>query len=158
MLDIETFSLYRLVAEVLSDSDDPDPYASIPAIVDAIPSSEYESVIASLLGQYVLQFVGKARRAGAVQREASMVSRSGKFGRDARDRYLQRVPLGDGFKFLGEMSAADCLLKAGEDRGKAAELVVWADRWERLAVLLRERRKGSVSDLPSALVGEVLGW
>lgn len=142
-----TFDLAELIRRHVAESPSPDPAVVARSLVDEIPSAALQEVLAELLPDAVREVI-RAQRAALTVTAGSVVNGKRAVGVMAADPWRMRefVP-GGGWKFRGDLTAADCDAIADEYEARAARNHERAAGYRSYASQLRARGAACLRDL-----------
>lgn len=145
----------RALAIVAADAcDDPNPRAVADALIAALPKARYEEALRESLWLYIRNLAHTGSLNGAaIEHGRSHLEATRGVGRMGAARSLawlrQRVSVSPGvYKFLGDCTADDLGVMADVRREHAKANAEAADRYERLAHLMRDAKAKKLADLP----------
>lgn len=144
MTTTSEFNLRAVIRQVLAGSPNPDPKALADEVAARIPAEEVGACLRTLLRPYIRVLSSGERRPDRDSKESAgeRSSRWSDVAEFSNSIRTWRVPIGDDdWKFLGDLTAADCeriaemygdLAAANERRAKSYQLL--ADTMEAAAV------------------------
>lgn len=151
-------SFYSIVADVMASCPNPHPRVVADAVIVALPKSRYEEALRESLWLYVRQVSSASHTnpdsshavpaGGRPHSETS--AGAGRMGAAVSLAWLRKsVSVSEGvYKFLGDCTADDLDVLAEVRRAHAKSNAEAADRYERLASLMREARAATLGALP----------
>lgn len=145
------FDIRTAVRAVMDETDLTSPEEIAAKVAESVPQRDLRRVLATVLREYVRVEIGRARMHTS-QPEPTKANRSAKVTaiRSAADRWLrERVFVGDStWLLLGECSYDNLKFLESERLENAARSAAAAERYGRLANLVKRHKVSRVADLP----------
>lgn len=149
--------LRTLVVKALDDSPDANPHDVARTLADTLKGKAMRDALYEALPHYVVKVATLLRAGSPVepeQPEEQPQNGSPRWDRVA-GLLARRECTEEGWKFLRNCTADNLRAAALDRRSRATSLVIAAERYEKIAVLLDEHGAATVGDLPAHLLEEV---
>ncbi len=136
-------NIHQLIAQELDNAVEPDPHVMVESIVPTLTPEQRDEVLYPGVLGLLLQGIRASR-----SNSNGNGSTGGKKGRSRRkrafDELMQRFPVGDGWKFLGDCGVDDLLLIAADYTRRSDQEAAIAEKFSLEAEELRASGYGTV--------------